>query len=107
MKAKQFKHSNTVYAKDQPEFSPLPALKFETETGEVVFCMGLNFWERLRVLFLGKIWVSLRMYGKPLTPSFHSTYRTDVYSLPYDWSRDKMEWFNHYIKRLWSRKRKT
>ena len=84
MKAKKFKHQNAVFAQNQPEYTPLPALKLEDKEGHVIFCMGLSFWERVRVLFLGKIWVSLRMFDQDLTPSFHSTRRKDVYSHPDD-----------------------
>lgn len=82
MKPVKFKHCNVTFAENQPPYSPLPVLKLDTEGGEVIFCMGLSFWERIRVLFLGKIWVSLMMFGQDLTPSFHSTRRKDVYHHP-------------------------
>ncbi len=82
MKAKKFKHQNVVFAKNQSGYEPLPALKFEGGNGEVVFCMGLSFWERIRVLFIGEIWVSLLMFGKDLTPSIHTTNKRDLYFHP-------------------------
>ena len=88
MKAKKFKHQNVVYAENQPEYTPLPCLKVTVPhleigdpQGHVVFCMGLSFKERLRVLFFGQIWVSLMTFDA-LTPSFFSTYRKDVYHHP-------------------------
>ncbi|MEE9451072.1 MAG: hypothetical protein V3V72_13565 [Ignavibacteriaceae bacterium] len=84
MKALNFKHQTVVFAEDQPGYLPLPALKLEGKEGYVIFCRGLTFWERLRVLFLGKIWVSLMTFNKPLTPSFLSTNRKDCYSHPDD-----------------------
>ena len=92
MKAKNFKHQNVVFAKHQPEYKPLPALrvtvprlKLGDPSGHVVFCMGLSFWERVRVrvLFLGHIWVSLMTFGA-LTPSYHTTHRKEMYSIPWD-----------------------
>ena len=90
MEAKNFKHQNVVIAKDQPEYRPLPALRVTVPrlelmdpSGHVVFCMGLSFWERLRVLFLGRIWVSLMTFGV-LTPSYLTTHRKEVYSIPED-----------------------
>ena len=90
MKAKDFKHQNVVFAKDQPEYKPLPALretvphlKLGDPSGHVVFCMGLSFWERVRVLFLGHIWVTLMTFGA-LTPSYCTTHRKEVYSIPED-----------------------
>ncbi len=84
MKAKEFKHQNVVFAENQPEYTPLPALKIKTKRGEVIFCMGLSFWERIRVLFIGEIWVSLLIFNQPLTPSFHSTKRKEVFYHPDD-----------------------
>lgn len=76
MKAIKFKEQNVVYAKDQPEYLPLPA--FKDEDGKVVFCMGLTFMERVRVLFTGIIWCSLLTFNKPLTPSYHTTKKSDI-----------------------------
>ena len=88
MKAKEFKHQNVVFAENQPEYTPLPSLKTQVPrldindpSGHVVFCMGLTFKERIRVLFLGEIWVSLMTFGK-LTPSFHTTNKREVYYHP-------------------------
>ena len=78
MKPIEFKHTNKVYAKDQPQYQPLPAL--ELETGEVIACWKGNLLERLVFLFTGKMWVSLSMFGRPLTPSFVSVNRKEIYS---------------------------
>lgn len=78
MRAKEFPEHNVVFAKDQPEYLPLPAYRSYSQEGEVIFCMGLSFRERLRVLLNGEIWVSLMTFNKPLTPSFHSTKKSDV-----------------------------
>lgn len=104
MNAKKFKHQNETYAKDQPEYHPLPVLKItvprlelEDPEGHVIFCMGLTFWERIRVLFLGQIWCSLMTYGH-LTPSYHSTNRKDCYSIPYDsvsWKQKLNDFLNY------------
>ena len=84
MKPVEFKHQNTVFAKDQPEYQPLPALVLDSPIGEVISCWKLSFRERLRVLFLGRIWVSLASFKKPLTPSYLATNRKEVYSHPDD-----------------------
>ena len=98
MKAKEFKHQNVVFAENQPEYTPLPALKIKSKQGEVVFCMGLSFYERLRVLIFGEIWVSLMTFNNPLTPSFHSTIRKDVYSHPDD-NINQFRRFIDYLKK--------
>ena len=77
MKPIEFKEQNIVFAKDQPEYNPLPA--FRDEKGEVITCWNLTFRERLRVLFSGKIWLSLLSFNKPLTPSFMTTKKNDLF----------------------------
>jgi len=84
MKPINFKHQNIIYAKDQPQYQPLPALKIKSENGEVIFCWNLSFKERIRVLFLGKIWLQLLTFNKPLTPSYLTTNRKELYTHPDD-----------------------
>ena len=78
MKPIKFKEQNCTYAENQPEYMPLPAFKDNGEQGVVASCWELSFTERIRILFTGKLWVSLMMFGKPLTPSFFSTKKSDV-----------------------------
>lgn len=79
MKPIEFEHQNTVYAKDQPQYQPLPALKIDSENGEVISCWSLSFKERIKVLFTGKIWMSLMCFNNPLTPSYLSVNRDEVF----------------------------
>ena len=78
MKPIKFPESNITFAEDQPEYQPLPALKYDNQYGEVISCWKLSFRERLRILFGGKIWLSLMMFGKPLTPSYLTTIKSEV-----------------------------
>lgn len=78
MKPIEFPEQNVVFAKDQPEYQPLPAFRNSGGMGEVISCWQLTPRERLRMLFTGKLWVSLAMFGKPLTPSFFTTRKSDV-----------------------------
>jgi hypothetical protein len=84
MKAKEFKEQNkvytTIYAKDQPQYQPLPGHKVKETEGRFIFCMGLSFMERVRVLFTGNIWVSLMTFNKPLTPSYFTTKKKDLFN---------------------------
>ena len=84
MKPIKFKHSNTTYAENQPEYTSLPTLKIDTEYGEVISCWKMKWWERIKVLFTGKIWLNLMSFNKPLTPSFMSVNRKEIYSHPDD-----------------------
>ena len=61
-----FVGSNRVYAKDQPEYLPLPA--HVDEQGVVSTCWKLTFCERLKILFLGRIWFQQMTFKEPLQP---------------------------------------
>lgn len=78
MKPIEFPEQNVVFAKDQPEYLPLPAFRNDGGMGEVISCWQLTLRERLRLLLTGKLWVSLAMFGKPPTPSFFTTKKSDV-----------------------------
>lgn len=78
MKPIEFPEQNVVFAKDQPEYLPLPAFRNDCGMGEVISCWKLTPRERLRILFTGKLWVSLAMFGKPLIPSLLTTKKSEV-----------------------------
>jgi hypothetical protein len=81
MKPVKFKEQNCTFAENQPEYTPLPALKLETGMKEVISCWKLSFPERVQVLFFGRIWLSLATFGKPLTPSFLATKKKRVFTI--------------------------
>lgn len=81
MKPIKFKYQNTVYSKNQSEYQELPSLKLDTAEGEVISCWKLSFKERIIVLITGKIWLSLMSFNNPLTPSFLSTKRKEVFTV--------------------------
>lgn len=66
MKPIEFKEQNCVFAKDQPEYLPLPCHK--TEGGMVISCWKLSVWERFKILFTGKLWMIVLTFHKPLQP---------------------------------------
>ena len=79
MKPVKFKEQNAVFAENQSEYTSLPALILYPEDGSrpIVSCWKLSLKERLRVLFTGRVWVSLLSFNNPLTPSFLSTKKSD------------------------------
>ncbi|MBE9490863.1 MAG: hypothetical protein IMY67_11255 [Bacteroidetes bacterium] len=77
MKPTKFKEHNTVI-KTPKDFYDIPIFAADTVEGHVVMCYGLSFWERLRVLFTGKIWISVLSYQKPLNPMFLGTVKKEV-----------------------------
>ena len=84
MKPVEFKHQSIVFAKDQPEYQPLPALRLETPQGEVISCWRMSFKERIKVLFFGRVWLSLMIFNKPLTQIYMALNLKEVYSHPDD-----------------------
>lgn len=81
MKPIKFKEQNVEFAKDQPQYTPLPAFRdISNKEGKIIFCMKLNFVEKIRILFTGRIWVSLLTFNKPLTPSYFTTRKSKIFS---------------------------
>ena len=66
MKPIEFEQSNVVFAKDQPEYLPLPAHR--SEDGCVSTCWQLTWRERLKVLIGGRLFLSLLTFNNPLQP---------------------------------------
>lgn len=73
-----------MVAENQDEYITLPSFIDPGPKGEVVFCLGLTFAERVRILFTGRIWGCLMMFrdqkGKlnPVTPSFFTTKKSEM-----------------------------
>ena len=84
MKPVKFKHQNIVMGKNQPEYTPLPALKIKSLEGEVISCWKMSFFGRLKVLFTGKVWLNIVTFNHPVTPSFMSVNRKDCFTVPGD-----------------------
>lgn len=69
MTIESFKEHNTVYAKNQPEYLPLPAFKFRDDRqGRIICCWKLSWKERLAVLFSGRVWQQVLTFNNPLQP---------------------------------------
>lgn len=66
MEAIYFEDCNTVYAKDQPEYLPLHVHK--ARDGRVTSCWKLSFFERLKVLLKGAIYLQTLTFNSPLQP---------------------------------------
>lgn len=66
MSITEFAEQTVTYAKDQPEYLPLPA--FKASDGRVVCCWKLSIKERIRLLFRGLIWHQVLTFNQPLQP---------------------------------------
>lgn len=65
MKPIEFAEHNRVWAKDQPEYLPLPAYTDEVQT---ITCWSLTWRERFALLFRGRLWLSQMNFARPLQP---------------------------------------
>jgi len=68
MKIINFPEANSIHAKNQPEYLPLPSYKTKTPDGLVTSCWKLTFWDAIRLMFGAKIWVTLMTHNNPLQP---------------------------------------
>jgi hypothetical protein len=66
MKPVAFAGHNLVFAKDQPQYLPLPAHR--AEDGRVVTCWSFAWKERFQVLFGAKLWLGMLTFNQPLQP---------------------------------------
>jgi hypothetical protein len=76
-----FKDQNCVFAENQPEYQPLPALKINDKYGSVITCWKMSFKERIRAFITGKIWISEASFNKPLTPISAMADKKDIYTI--------------------------
>ena len=63
----EFAEQTTTFAKDQPEYSPLPA-HITADGMEVTSCWRMSWRERFRVLWTGRVYLTLLTFGQPLQP---------------------------------------
>jgi len=80
MRAIEFEGQNVVFAKDQPEYTPLPAFINPENNGEVVTKWELTEEEILTIIDTRSIWLSVLTFNKPLQPVFMTTDLNDIYS---------------------------
>jgi hypothetical protein len=77
MKLIEFPEQTVIYAKDQPEYLPLPAHQFKDVEGRIAFCWKLSFKERMKVLFTGVLWHQVLTFNQPLQPQMLDTEKPD------------------------------
>jgi len=67
---KGLEHLEIVYAKDQPQYLPLPVLPIDDGSGQnrVVSRWKLSWRGRLRVLCSGNLYLWVSTFGDPLQP---------------------------------------
>jgi hypothetical protein len=74
MKLAEFPEHNIVFAKDQLEYTPLPAHRLQgDEYGTIAFCWKPSWKERLAILFGKPLWHEVLTFNQPLQPQRLST----------------------------------
>ncbi len=71
----EFLHVNVVIAKDQKQYLPLPAYVDDRCT---TTCWRLSWYERLKLLCTGRLWLQQLNFGgalQPQRPAVHSPFR--------------------------------
>lgn len=76
MRPTKFKEHNVIYAKNQPEYQQLPALK--GEDGTVISCWKLSWKEKIKLLITGKIWLAVMTFNNSFQPVFITTEKKEV-----------------------------
>lgn len=65
----EFPEQTDIIAKDQKEYLPLPAhVNRESDWREVTSCWKLTWYERILILFTGRVWSTLMTFGGPVQP---------------------------------------
>lgn len=62
----KFKGETTVFAKNQPQYQPLPA--HLTKEGVMTCCWALSWRERITLLLTGRLWHQVLTFNKKLQP---------------------------------------
>lgn len=75
----EFPEQTVVYAKDQPEYLPLPAHRFKNDPqGRIAFCWKLNWRERFVALWRGTLWHQVLTFNQPLQPQMLGVVKPDM-----------------------------
>lgn len=61
-----FNIPTVTFAKDQPEYNPLPA--WRGDDGMVVTRWRASWGERLKMLLTGDLWLTVLTFNRPLQP---------------------------------------
>lgn len=57
-----------TFAKDQPQYSPLPARAVGDSQRTIITSWKLSWKEKLQLLWTGRVYLTILTFGKPLQP---------------------------------------
>ena len=71
----KFDDNCIMFAEDQPEYETLPVLKVEGDMGTFyTSCWKLSFWEKIKVVFTGKIFIMILGLQPPISLAIEKPY---------------------------------
>jgi hypothetical protein len=76
MTPKSFEEQNVIFAENQPEYLPLPALK--QENGDVITCWDLTDQEIAKIRESKSIYLLVKTFNQPLQPIYLTTDKSEV-----------------------------
>lgn len=77
----EFPEQTVIYAKDQPQYMPLPAHRRNGDPeGCITCCWKLTWKERLAMLWRGVLWQQVLTFNQPLQPQLLATQKPDIES---------------------------
>jgi hypothetical protein len=74
---KCFEEQNVMFAKDQPEYLPLPA--FKQGNGDVITCWHLTDEEIDKLTESRSLYLSVKTFNQPLQPVYLTVDKTDLF----------------------------
>jgi hypothetical protein len=66
MKPIPFPQQTMVLAREQPQYQPLPV--YRGDDYEFISCWHLTWWERIKLLFTGRIWHRQKTFSYAYQP---------------------------------------
>lgn len=106
MKSIDFPEATTDLAKNQPHYIPMRVMMAPGPEGLVISCWKFSFWERLNLLFGGKLYLSLMMFRdlydqiNPVTPVMITPFKAGMFSsdvngkpVPKNWMQRMHDWW--------------
>ena len=78
MKSITFKEVNQIIGADSEGYKQLYVHKTKDQFGDVTSCWKLSLFERIQVLFTGKVWLCQRTFNHDLVNSLITTEKDEV-----------------------------
>lgn len=101
MKPVEFPEHNVKIAESQKEYRTLPAYSDDTtDQRHMICCWKLSFRERIKLLFTGKLWLSVMRFRdhhgvtNPLQPLLPSVHKWDLLNKEYYTKKPKKRELN-------------